>query len=360
MTGRERVYGALRHEPIDRVPRYDSFWDETLMNWGISAKELAQRFDFDIRVFGLDNSMRFSTSREDLGEQEIVNDRCGYRVRRFKKGGPMDFLWHATAEYEGWSQNKHRFRLDPADESRVDVAAFFLRTTPVPDWDTAIAAINADSPDKFRLMNFYGPCEATWRHHGFENWLMDMAAEPEWTMEMFGAVTNLTIETLDYALQKGLKFDGIWMTEDLGSTRATLMSPKTYRELIFPWHKKLGDYVKSKNLKFFMHSCGDVSDLIPDFIEAGVDVLQPLQANTTMHVVRLKEQYGDRISFWGNISVAVMEQGKEAILEEAKSKLIPAKRGGGYLYHSDHSIPADVTYENYAYLMGLLDEYGTY
>ena len=304
--------------------------------------------------------MRFPTSREDLGEKEIVNDRCGYRALHFKKGGPLEFLHHENAEYKAWRQNRHRLRLDPADASRVDITPFFLRTSPVPDWDTAIAAINADSPDKFRLLSFYGPCEATWRHHGYENWLMNMVAEPEWMTEMFEAVTDLTIEALDYALQKGMQFDGIWMIEDLGSTRATLMSPRTYRSLIFPWHKKLGEFARARGLRFFMHSCGDVNGLVPDFIEAGVDVLQPLQASADMDVVRLKEKYGDRLSLWGNISAAAMEKGREAILEEAKTKLVPAKQGGGYIYHSDHSIPADVPYENYAYLMELLGKYGAY
>ena len=108
-----------------------------------------------------------------------------------------------------------------------------------------------------------------------------------------------------------------------------------------------------------MHSCGDVSAFIPDLIDAGLDVLQSLQANTTLNVVGLKKKYGDRLSFMGNISVRKMAEGGDAIRTEME-KVRLAKEGGGYIYHSDHSIPPEVTYEKYCDVMRILDEVGRY
>ena len=161
-------------------------------------------------------------------------------------------------------------------------------------------------------------------------------------------------------LDIGCKPDAIWLTEDMGGTRTTLFSPKTYRELLFPCHKKLGDFLHAHDIYFFMHSCGYIEPLLPDLIEAGLNVIQALQANTGMHVADLKRKFGDQLTFFGNISEQSFKKGKEAIEAELRDKIPAAMEGGGYIYHSDHSIPPEVTLETYLYAMKVLDEIGTY
>jgi uroporphyrinogen decarboxylase len=109
-----------------------------------------------------------------------------------------------------------------------------------------------------------------------------------------------------------------------------------------------------------MHSCGKIESFIPDFIEAGIDVLQALQANTGMDVVKLKEKYGDSIVFFGNIAEAALAGTKEDIRREIEYKVGIAKKGGGYIYHSDHSVPDEVSFENYVYAMEMVEKYGSY
>lgn len=360
MTGRERVLCAINHEEPDRVPRFDSFWEETQEAYGRTADQLAEEFQFDMLNLALDNSMRFPVSRRDEGEWEVVCDRCGYTARRHKGKATLEFIKHENGGPEDWGRLKERFTLEKDGESRVDTRAYFLRTDPAPSWPEAVRRMNESGGGKFRMINFYGPLEGTWRHHGYAETMMDLLAEPEYSSEMFEAITNLTIETLEYALSLGLRLDGAWMVEDMGSTRAPLIGPQTYRELLLPWHKKLGDYLRSRNLKFLVHSCGDIHTLLPGLIEAGVEVIQPLQANTTLHVAKLKEELGDKLCFWGNISVQALAGTREEIRREVLSKVVPAMKGGGYIYHSDHSVPPEVPYENYRYLMELLGEYGVY
>ena len=362
MTGRERVLTVLSYKEADRVPRYDSFWEETIDRYesesGKPMKELLESFDFDIITFSMDVSMRFPVGREDHGDFEIIKDRCGYTVKKYKRKSLLGYQRHEVVGKEDWERERGRLSLDKEGESRMDTEAYFLRTHPAPAWEDAVRNINAAGGDKFRLLQFYGPFEATWRHHGHENTMMDCLLEPELVSEMFEASTDLTIETLEYGLSLGLEIDGCWMVEDLAYTKSLLISPETYRALIFPQHKRLGDYFHKKGLKFFVHACGDTSAILPDFIEAGVDALQPLQANTRMRVPALKEQYGNKITLFGNVDVRKLTGSFADIEEEVRRVVVPGKKGGGYIYHSDHSIPPEISLENYMYLIKVLDEIG--
>ena len=109
-----------------------------------------------------------------------------------------------------------------------------------------------------------------------------------------------------------------------------------------------------------MHSCGYIEPFLPDLIEAGLDVIQAVQANTGMDVRELKGKFGDKLAFFGNISVQNFKNGPEAIEAELRAKVPAAMAGGGYLYHSDHSIPPEVSLETYLHAMKVLDEIGTY
>ena len=360
MTGRERFLGAIERTPIDRIPRYDGFWEETLNEYGKTPQELAQEFEYDAVMFALDSSMRFPTRRIDLGTQEEGWDRYGFHMKRNKGRSTLHYLDFATAAPEDWEKYRHRFTVDKTGESRVDTDAFFLRTAPAPSWQEAVDRINASGGDKFRFINFYGPWEGTWRHHGFENTLMDMICEPNMMEDMFDLYTDTALGALDYALELGMQVDAVWLVEDLGSTRAPLFSPDLYRRLLKPRHARIMDFAHAHGLKVVMHSCGEVSAFIPDLIDVGLDVLEALQANTTLHVARLKAQYGSRLSFMGNISVQKMAEGGSAIRREMEEKIIPAMQGGGYIYHSVHSIPPEVTYDKYCDVMRILDEIGKY
>ena len=382
MTSRERVIAAIEGKPLDRIPKYDAFWEDTLVAWqkaGLKLPEpktitvegetkvirsgVDQYFGFDITPLYMDVSMRFPTGiiAEDE-EMYTITDRSGYTVRRYKKMvSSMDFVSHMVQDVDDWEQYKDRLTLDFDGTARVDSASYFLHTKPYPTWEGVKEIFEAfRQMDTFIPVTVYGPWESAWRHHGFEDSLMDLITEPEMMGEMFERITDLTIATVQKMLDIGCKPDAIWLTEDMGGTRTTLFSPKTYRELLFPCHKKLGDFLHANGIYFFMHSCGYIEPLLPDLIEAGLNVIQALQANTGMHVADLKQKFGDRLTFFGNISEQSFKKGKEAIEAELRDKIPAAMEGGGYIYHSDHSIPPEVTLETYRHAMKVLDEIGTY
>ena len=382
MNSRERVIAAIERKPLDRIPRYDAFWSDTYTAWKAQGLQLPPAttftvdgmtrslpqpiedyFHFDIANLYLDASMRFPTGiLSDDGEKIVVADRCGYTVQKFKgKDSSMHFLSHMTEDPDDWDQYKDRFRLDLNDTARVDCTGYFLHTEEYPSWEGVQEIYKTyRSLDKFLLADVYGPWEATWRHHGYETSLMDLIAEPEMMEEMFTRVTDLTISILQHMIDLGCKPDGVMLVEDMGGTHTTLFSKKVYRELLWPQHKKVGDFLRANGICFFMHSCGCIESFLPDLIEAGLNVIQALQANTGMTVVELKKKFGDQLTFFGNIGEQCFKNGKEAIEKELRTKVPVAMEGGGYIYHSDHSIPPEVSLETYLHAMQVLDEIGQY
>lgn len=382
MSSRERVIAAIERKPLDRIPRYDGFWEDAIMRWEGEGLRLpaqrtllvdgepkpidspvAQYFNFDIAPLYMDVSMRFPTGLvADDGVKITVADRCGYTAQKFKgRASSMHFISHMVEDEEDWEAYRHRLSLDPNDTARVDSESYYLHTKEYPTWDGFRQIFKAyREMDKFIPVTVYGPWEAAWRHHGYEASLMDLIAEPEMMGQMFRAITDLIIATVRKMIELDCKPDAVWLTEDMGGTHTPLFSPKIFDELLFPCHKKLGDFLHANGIYFMMHSCGYIEPFLPGLIEAGLDVIQAIQANTGMHIKDLKPKYGDRLTFFGNISVQSFEAGKEAIEAELREKLPIAMAGGGYIYHSDHSIPPEVSLETYLHAMKIIDEIGTY
>ena len=379
MNSRERVRRAIAHKEPDRLPRYDSFWEDTLTAWKKQGVEklinpgdivnspdgnpdlnlsIQNSFGFDMNLFYLDNSFRMETELiKNDGEMITVKDRCGYTAEKFiGKSRTLHMYDHVTESKEKWDELKNRLVVDFDGLSRVDSRPFFMRYEPCPTWEEAAQRFDSVySKGKYTMMSSYGPVEAAWRHRGYTEFLMDTALDEGFIREMFSMHTDLIIETLKKCFELGMKPDGYYLVEDLGHTRGLLFSPEVYKRTVFPEHRKLGDFLHSNNIGFLMHSCGKVEELIPYFIEEGLDVLQAIEAKAGQHVAKLKAEYKNNLAYMGNIDVRALSGTKEDIDREIEGKILPAMEGGGYIYHSDHSIPPEVSLENYSYLMERLD-----
>jgi uroporphyrinogen decarboxylase len=162
-------------------------------------------------------------------------------------------------------------------------------------------------------------------------------------------------------MDKGFQFDGAFLYNDMGYRNASLFSPRLYRETHFETDRMVCEFFHRHNMPVLLHSCGRVSGLIPQLIEAGFDCLQPLEVKANMDVVELKKQYGDRLAFMGGIDARAMAHPDPAVIErEIRSKIPVAKRGGGYIFHSDHSVPDNVTFRRYQRVMELVARYGAF
>jgi uroporphyrinogen decarboxylase len=114
-------------------------------------------------------------------------------------------------------------------------------------------------------------------------------------------------------------------------------------------------------MSVFLHCCGNVKNLIPYFIEEGIDCLQPLEVKSGMDLIDLKQKYGEKICFMGGIDVRLMAlDDPKPIEKEIREKINVAKEDGGYIYHSDHSVPNNISFQQYERVMKLIEKYGKY
>ena len=196
---------------------------------------------------------------------------------------------------------------------------------------------------------------------GTEKLLVTMVEDPEWAKDIFNTIAELIIEGAKKLWEIGFKYDGAFLFDDNGYRNATLFSPSTYKNVLYPAHKKVFGFFKNMGIPVILHSCGCVKEFIPYYIEGGIDCLQPLEVKAGMDIIELKKKYGQKIAFMGGIDVRKMAvNDPEIIEEEIKTKFDAAKEGGGYIYHSDHSVPDNISFEQYKRVIELVLKYGKY
>lgn len=210
-----------------------------------------------------------------------------------------------------------------------------------------------------------GTFESCWMLRGLQNFFCDLAADPEFAYALLGKVAEFKIALYDELLREvGEYLDVVFVSDDLGTQRAPMVSLKTYRELIRPHQERLWRSVKAKTrAKLFMHSCGSVRALVPDFLEMGLDVLNPVQPLAAgMDTAQLKRDFGDRLSFWGAIDEqGVLSTGSPAdVRAEVKRRIRDLAPGGGYVLGPSHNIQGDVPPENIVAMYQAARDFGRY
>ncbi len=357
MTGLERIGRILRRKPADRIGVFEHFWGDTQKKWTtegyIAAGEsLEDHFGFDIQLCWPFNMMaRLDFEPEILEETEetiVARDGNGASLRRHKFHDTtpehIDFI---VKDRRGWEEHIKPF-LTP-DRARIDFQAY--------------RRIKQEAAAKGRFFAWSGTNVFELMHPvcGHEYMLMGMAVDPEWVKDMVDTYAQTTIALMEILFEEEGYPDGIWFYEDMGFKNRPFFSPDMYRELIFPAHRQTISFAHSKGMPVIMHSCGYVAPLVPGLIKAGVDCLQVIEVKAGMDLLALYRDFGDRLSFMGGIDVRVLYSNDKHIIDrELESKVPIAKRGFGYVLHSDHSIPDQVEYSSYRYFVDRGLELGRY
>jgi uroporphyrinogen decarboxylase len=355
VTSRERVAVALDRGIPDRVPIHDGYWDEAVERWlgeGLPEKAARDRdtlwdyFDTDIRTIPIDPSFLF--------EEKIINDDGRYVTKRVSDGAVFKYLKGSTATpglvsfplkgRREWAEL--RPRLSPSGERLpADLAARYRKYR---------------QGERFVVIVMHNPYEATWSKFGVTNLLESMKVDPDLVREVFAAVTDMNLAMCEEVMAAGYEVDGGWIWGDIAYGKGTLFSIEMYKDLLQPFQKRLAGFFRERGLPVVYHTDGDVRKVIPLLIEAGITCLQPLEAKANMDLFELKREYGDRLAFMGNVDFEAICQGEARMVKEIRTKVGLGKEGGGYIYHSDHSVPPTVSLDDYKKVLQLVREYGRY
>jgi uroporphyrinogen decarboxylase len=343
---------ALQHREGDRVPVSDFPWGTTEERWhgeglptGVSA---ADHFGFELWGFWADSSLQLETrTLEDTDRYTVATGADGQTVRNWKgRTTTPELVDFAVTSAAQWAEVRSRMEYN---DRRVDWAAARA------GYERARArgqfTYLAWGPGFTKVCNMVGP----------ERCLMAMVEDPGWVKDMFMTDARLCAAIAEEVLGRGLDVDGGWIFDDLGFKLKGFFSPDLYRQLLQPAHRLICDVMKRHGKPMILHSCGYVTEFVPLFIEAGFDCLQPLEVKAGNDLLALKQRYGGRLALMGGIDARAMADPDPAVIEREIATKVPlARQGGGYLFHSDHSVPDNVSFQQYCRVMELAARYGTF
>jgi hypothetical protein len=236
-----------------------------------------------------------------------------------------------------------------------------------------------DETDKAILANFGGTAfgdialvPAPWLKHprgirDVQEWYISTVTRPDYIRAIFERQCEVALENLARLYQVvGDRVTAVYMSgTDFGTQRGPFMSPKTYRALYKPFQKRLNDWVHQHTpWKTFMHSCGSVKAFIPDFIEAGFDILNPVQWTADdMDPATLKARFGDQVTFWGggvDTQDTLPFGAPDEVRDQVRERIRIFGPGGGFVFNTIHNVQPQVPVENLLAMYETVREYRDY
>ncbi len=352
LTTYERMQRMYQHQEADRVPIMDSPWASTIERWqqegmpqGVSYVDF---FGLDkIVSIGIDNSPRYPVKTlEDTEEYTIVSTAWGATLKEWKHaGGVPEFLDFTIVDPASWAEAKARMQPTP---DRINWN--YLRQN-YPRWRKEGAWIRAGFWFGFDVTHSWAV--------GTTRLLIAMIEQPEWVKDMFRHYLEVHLALYDLVWEAGYHFDEISWPDDMGYKGTQFFSLDMYREFLKPLHKQAIDWAHAKGVKVRLHSCGDIRPFIPDLVELGLDMLNPLEVKAGMDPIALKETYGDQLAFDGGLNAVLYEEPEKMWAE--MRRIVPImKRNGGYVIASDHSVPETVSLDEFRQFVSLAKELGSY
>ncbi len=371
MNSRERIFKALNHEEPDRIPydlagatwtgitniayqnlrKYlgkkpdDPEWSDVIQQIVIPSEEMLNELNVDTRgVFPLtSHNWNVYSKLKDCGDYWEYLDEWSF-THHFPKNG----YW---------------FSLVKSPLQNVDFEGEnIIENFPWPDAGNKLRfvglrekAIQFRNQDKIVMTK--GLCAGLFEMHqrvrGMENAMLDPFMIPVNSDKLVGKLADLKIEFWDALLNEiGDVVDIVGEGDDYGTQQSQLIAPEQFREYYKPHFERVLSFIrqKSPNVKIIFHSCGNVRPIIPDLIEMGVDILNPVHTTAAgMEPVQLKKDFGNDIVFWGGgvDTQHVLPSGTvQQVKDDVKRNIEALASGGGFVFNTVHNIQAEVPPEN--------------
>jgi uroporphyrinogen decarboxylase len=352
MTSYERIKRMFEHKEADRIPVFDEPWHSTIERWqkeGMPEKmSYVDYFGLDKIVgIGVDSSPRYPERIiEETEDYVIKTTSWGVTLKNWKhSGGVPEFLDFTIKDPDSWIKAKERI---VPSKDRIN-------------WDNLKQNYKKWKKDGAWIRaGFWFGFDVThsWMV-GTERVLIALVENPEWMIDMFNYELDTCIALFEMVWDAGYKFDQIIWWDDMGYKHNQFFSLDMYRRILKPVHKRACDWAHKKGIYVEIHSCGDVNPFVPELIEIGVDMLNPVEVKAGMDPIGLKNKYGNRLSFRGGLN-AVLFNDMEKMYEEVR-KIIPVmKKNGGYIASSDHSVPDSVSLKDFKKFVEMIKGLGKY
>jgi uroporphyrinogen decarboxylase len=377
LTPRERVLTALRHETPDRVPvdflATCEIWDRLIEHLeldttGIGPAEyfepareaLLRRFEVDCRVLSYD---QFCTPPDSLIHPGShvnwwISMNRSTPNRMWRQVNPDDTfhdIWSthsykmetAVGAYEG-------FKTWPLSAA-TSVEDLKRHPWPEPDWwdfspvPEILRALDAHTPYhiRFRIGSVF---ELGWQLRGLEEFMIDLASQPALPVYIMERMTDILVENLRRVLAvAGDRLDMVYFYDDIATQQSLMISKKMWRQYVRPHHARLIEVAHQHGKPVMYHTDGSVRQMIPELIDMGVDLLNPLQPDAKdMDLGAIKAEFGGQLSFHGGVDIMrTLPKGKpEQVRAEVRERVRQLGPGGGYILCSSHHIQPDTPIAN--------------
>ena len=355
MTTYERMSRIYEHKEPDRVPITDWFWKSTIAgfyNDGFPNDISLEDFFGIDKIIYISNDLIDTSPRfpyrivEETDTYLIDQDSWGLTKKNFKPvSSTCQHISSCIYDRDSWEKYKHN--LTP-DRDRIN-------------WKYLKDNYSQWRRDGYWITVFpwFGLDVISTRMINSETVLYAMADDPEWVMDMCDTTCNLTLALLELLLDAGYNFDELHIPDDMGYRNGMLFSRQMWKDIVMPYQKRAVDWAHSKGIKFQLHSCGDIKAILPDLVDLGIDMLNPLEVKANMDLVKVKEEYGNKLALRGGFDARNWEY-REKAEAEIREKLPIAMKNGGYLFACDHSVPDTVSLEDYRFIVELVKKVGTY
>jgi len=383
MNSRDRVLLSLKHKEPDRVPFDLSGASVT----GITIKAYKKLLNY----LGLDNKKKIEIillHSQSVSVEENVLKKLKVDVRGIHPNLPIRWKVHTKEDdhyiyyKDGWGiirrmPKKNGLYYDSTEFPLSNVNTGDLEKYSWPNPANPLifqglkekalklkketdAALVIGRPFGNGILNM-----GAWLE-GYENWFCDLISNPKRVNKIMDKILELKIKYWDRILTEiGDYVDIIVEIDDLGTQNSLLVSPKIYRKYVKPRQKELFNFIKQKTpVYIFFHTDGAIYDLIPDLIEVGIDILNPVQIGLPkMDAKLLKKEFGKYLSFWGggvDTQKTLPYGTPQEIKDEVKRRIQDLSPQGGFIFSAVHAIQADVPPENFMTMWEALQEYGVY
>lgn len=377
ISPRERVLTSLSHQQPDRLPvdftATPEIYERLVSELKLSAdpggqsdfydcrwEALLRYFKVDCRVLSYDQFVKFPPDQMLLGSKEEW-------WKTFSRSTPNRMWRQVTPDGVCHSVWGHRYRvsehafgayeevMDPPLQDAQSVEDLKNHPWPEPSWwdFSPLPGIIADWDKemeyhiRFRIGSVF---ELAWQLRGMENFLYDLVLNPEIPMYIMDRLTEIYVENTRNVISLiGDRLDMVYIYDDIAGQENLLMSKQMWSDYIRPHHAQILKALDKDSIKVMYHTDGAASKLIPELIDLGVDVLNPIQADAPgMDPEYLKSEFGNQLSFHGGIDI--IKTLPKGTPEEVKREVLDRKqvlgKNGGYIMSSSHHIQADTPTEN--------------